>query len=80
MGGHNGLKDIDAMLGNNEYASLRFGIGSSFSKGKQVDFVLGKWSAEEHQELGPLMDKSVEAIKTFCTLGLEQAMNAFNRK
>lgn len=79
-GGHNGLRDIDAMLGNNAYARLRFGIGSDFSRGKQVDFVLGKWSAEEQQELGSLMDKSVEAIKTFCTLGLEQAMNAFNRK
>ena len=79
-GGHNGLRDIDEVLGDNNYARLRFGIGSNFSKGKQVDFVLGQWSAEEQQELGPLLDKSVEAIKSFCAVGLQQTMNQFNRK
>ena len=79
-GGHNGLKDIDATLGSNDYARLRFGIGSNFSKGRQVDFVLGQWSAEEQQELGPLLDTCAEAIRSFCTVGLQQSMNAFNRK
>ena len=50
-GGHNGLKDIDKMLGQNNYARLRFGIGNQYSKGKQVDFVLGEWSIEEEQSL-----------------------------
>lgn len=79
-GGHNGLRDIDQVLGNNQYARLRFGIGSDFSKGKQVDFVLGKWTAEEKQELDALIDKSVDAIHGFCTIGLQHTMNQFNRK
>jgi PTH1 family peptidyl-tRNA hydrolase len=77
-GGHNGLKDINAALGNSSYARLRFGIGSSFPKGAQVNFVLGKWNPEETQKLPELIQKSVEAIHCFVTEGLEKAMNKFN--
>lgn len=77
-GGHNGLKDIDKMLGQNNYARLRFGIGSDYRKGKQVDFVLGEWSTEEQQAMGPLMEKSCKAIIAFATIGAGRAMSEFN--
>ncbi len=75
-GGHNGLKSIQEMLATDAYPRLRIGIGSSFSKGKQVNFVLGKWTEDEKAELSRIMEKAEEVIKTFITLGLERAMNA----
>jgi PTH1 family peptidyl-tRNA hydrolase len=57
-GGHNGLKDIAQTLGGTNYTRLRIGIGSEFSKGQQVDFVLGKWSSEERAELPALLKES----------------------
>ena len=75
-GGHNGLKSIQEILGTDEYPRLRVGIGSSFSKGKQVNFVLGKWTEDEKAELSRIHEKSEEVIKTFVTMGLERAMSA----
>lgn len=69
-GGHNGLKNIDATLGNNNYARLRIGIGSNFSKGRQVDFVLGKWSDQEADQLRDILPKSCEMALEFCTTGI----------
>lgn len=79
-GGHNGLQNINDVLGTNEYARLRFGIGDNFHKGYQVNYVLGQWSKEEEKELPLLIDHSVEAIKSFGTIGLERTMNFFNKK
>jgi PTH1 family peptidyl-tRNA hydrolase len=76
-GGHNGIKDINQMIGS-KYARLRFGIGDEFSKGKQINFVLGKWSDEENEQLAEVIEKSTEAIKSFGTIGLAQTMNSFN--
>ena len=78
-GGHNGLKDIDATLGNNNYPRLRFGIGSAFPKGSQVNYVLGKWTVEEMKELHTKIDLSCEAINSFMFEGLERAMNKYNK-
>lgn len=78
-GGHNGLKDIDATLGNGNYARLRFGIGSAFPKGAQVNYVLGKWTAEEGKQLPELIAKSCDAINSFMFEGLERAMTKFNK-
>jgi len=78
-GGHNGLKDIDEKLGQNNYARLRFGIGSQYSKGKQVDFVLGEWTIEEEQAIGPLKEKAAKAILAFGTIGAGRAMSDFNK-
>lgn len=75
-GGHNGLKNIQEMLATDEYPRLRIGIGNSFSKGKQVNFVLGKWTEDEKAELPRILEKAEEVIKTFVTLGLARAMNA----
>lgn len=79
-GGHNGLKHIQEVLQHQNYPRLRFGIGNQFSKGKQVDYVLGEWNEEEQKGLEPLIEKSVGAIETFCLAGIEIAMNALNRK
>jgi len=64
-GGHNGLKDIQAKLGSTNYKRLRFGIGDEFSKGKQIDFVLGRYTDEEWEVVHPAILRSMEAIKAF---------------
>ena len=79
-GGHNGLKDIDKMLGRSNYARLRMGIGGGFSKGHQVDYVLGKWKPNEAKELPELFDIAKEAVVGFGTIGLSRTMNVVNRK
>ncbi|PVX52250.1 peptidyl-tRNA hydrolase [Balneicella halophila] len=77
--GHNGLKDINAVLGNQNYARLRFGIGDSFSRGHQVDYVLGKWEKQEQEHLPLLIDKCIEVIRSFGTIGASRTMNTFNK-
>lgn len=77
-GGHNGLRDINQVLGNSKYARLRFGIGDDFPPGRQVDYVLGQWSSEEQDALPPLLDQAAEAVKLFATLGLARTMNVVN--
>lgn len=79
-GGHNGLKSIQETLATTEYARLRFGVGNEFSKGRQVGYVLGKWSAEEEKELEPRIKLAVEMIKGFATIGLQRTMSAYNNK
>lgn len=79
-GGHNGLKDIDQMLGGNKYARLRFGIGNDFHKGQQINYVMGAWDEEENQKLPELLKESGEIIKSFGAIGLSHTMNKFNRK
>ena len=76
--GHNGLKSIHESLGTIEYPRLRFGIGNDFPKGRQSDFVLGKWRKEEEPLVKLKIDKSVEAIEAFATQGLTAAMNLVN--
>jgi peptidyl-tRNA hydrolase, PTH1 family len=79
-GGHNGLKSINEVLGSADYARLRFGIGSDFHKGKQADYVLGKWSNEENLALTPRIDQAIEIIKSFSTIGIGLTMTNFNNK
>lgn len=77
-GGHNGFRDIEAVLQTQEYPRLRFGIGSNFSKGKQVDYVLGNFTKDEFAELPLHIDRACEAIFSFCTAGIAQTMTQFN--
>ncbi|MGB0165411.1 MAG: aminoacyl-tRNA hydrolase [Luteibaculum sp.] len=77
-GGHNGLKDIQRVLGTPKYARLRFGVGADFQKGQQVDYVLGEWNAEEEKILSELIEKSSEAGFSFTFHGLANTMNKFN--
>ena len=79
-GGHNGLKDIQAILATSSYPRLRFGIGSEFYKGNQVDFVLGKWSSDESEAIPELIKDAADTIYGFGFLGLSRAMNQFNKK
>ncbi|MCB0515242.1 MAG: aminoacyl-tRNA hydrolase [Bacteroidetes bacterium] len=78
-GGHNGLKNIEEVLQTQQYPRLRFGIGNQFSTGKQVDFVLGKWSAEELQQLQEPIARAAEAIQSFVLQGIEPSMNLYNK-
>ncbi|QKG57412.1 aminoacyl-tRNA hydrolase [Hymenobacter sp. BRD128] len=79
-GGHNGLKDIQATLGTDVYARLRFGVDANFPKGRQVDYVLNPFSADEQIELPLRIEKASEAVLAFGALGLERAMNVVNIK
>lgn len=79
-GGHNGLKNINQVLGRNDYARIRFGVGSDFQKGKQVDYVLGEWSDEEKEQLSERIDLAKDMIFAFGTIGLNRAMSEFNNK
>ena len=76
--GHNGLKDIQLTLGTDAYPKLRFGIGSNFQKGQQIDFVLGKWAADEKKTINLKIEKSVEVIESFAAIGLSRTMTMAN--
>ncbi|GJM61115.1 MULTISPECIES: aminoacyl-tRNA hydrolase [Persicobacter] len=76
--GHNGLKNIEELTGGQNYARLKFGIGDEFSKGKQVDYVLGKFSEGEFAELPIVMDRAIEMIHGFCSIGIGRTMNQYN--
>jgi PTH1 family peptidyl-tRNA hydrolase len=76
--GHNGLKNIEQILGGQDYTRLRFGIGNDFAKGQQVDFVLSNFSKEEINNLPSLMDKAADVVYSFATAGVERTMNFFN--
>jgi peptidyl-tRNA hydrolase, PTH1 family len=76
--GHNGLKDIQAILGTDAYAKLRFGIGSNYPKGLQADFVLGKWLKNEEPTVKLKIEKSVEIIENFILSGVDNTMTKYN--
>jgi PTH1 family peptidyl-tRNA hydrolase len=79
-GGHNGLKDIIASLGHNKFNRLRFGIGSNFARGRQVDFVLGKIEGDDMAIVDPKLDMCCDIIKSFATIGMDRTMNMYNGK
>ncbi len=79
-GGHNGLFDISQTLGNQEYSRLRFGIGSDYSQGSQVKYVLSNWSEDEEKELPDKIKTAIEIIQSFGFRGIDQTMNSFNKK
>ena len=78
--GHNGLKSITEVLGNQDYARLRVGIGDNFRQGQQVDYVLGEWDKQEKPELPAIIDTSIEIIKSFGTIGIDQTMTFYNKR
>jgi PTH1 family peptidyl-tRNA hydrolase len=79
-GGHNGLKDIQEKLNTTNYNRFRFGISDAFSKGRQVDYVLGEWTAEEAEQMKERIELSLNLIKSFVLEGVNNAMNKFNGK
>ena len=78
--GHNGLKNIHEILGHNQFARLRFGIGDNYPRGKQIEHVLGRWDNDEASELPERMDKAAEIIKSFGTIGTARTMSQYNNK
>ena len=78
-GGHNGLISIIGHLESTEFTRIRFGIGNDFAKGYQVDYVLGRWTAEETKTLIPRVKEAVEMIKSFVLIGPDRTMNVFNK-
>jgi peptidyl-tRNA hydrolase, PTH1 family len=76
--GHNGLRDIQNVLGTNAYPKLRFGIGNNFPKGMQVEFVLSRWFPEEIPLVRLKIEKCIEVIGNFATIGIDKTMNAIN--
>ena len=79
-GGHNGLKSINEVLNTQQYPRFRFGISDTFGKGRQVDYVLGKWSDKENEILPERLEKAVQLVKSFGTAGVANTMSEFNGK
>ncbi|WP_299115063.1 aminoacyl-tRNA hydrolase [uncultured Winogradskyella sp.] len=79
-GGHNGLKDIQDKLQTTKYNRFRFGISDRFSKGRQVDYVLGEWNEDENSKLDERLKTATELIKSFALAGINNTMNQFNGK
>tara|TARA_R100000935_G_scaffold13736_5_gene27607 strand:+ start:33802 stop:34482 length:681 start_codon:yes stop_codon:yes gene_type:complete len=77
-GGHNGLKDIQNTMQTNKYPRFRFGISDAFSKGRQIDYVLGEWTEEENEKLPERLKKGTEIIESFGLAGVNNTMNTFN--
>ncbi len=77
--GHNGLKDIEAILGTDAYPKLRFGIGNDYPKGMQADFVLSKWKKEELPLVQLKIDKCTEIIESYASIGIDKTMSLYNQ-
>lgn len=79
-GGHNGLANINDILGRNDYARLRFGVGDDFHHGFQSDYVLSDWNKNETKSMPEKIDSCIEIINSFGTIGTERTMNFFNKR
>lgn len=79
-GGHNGLKDIQNVLQTTTYHRFRFGVGSDFGKGQQVDYVLGKWDDDQQKSMPERLEKSADLVRSFVFAGAKNTMNQFNGK
>ena len=79
-GGHNGLGNIEEVLGTSNYCRLRVGVGSNFARGRQIDYVLGQFNADELAIMQPKIEEAVEIVKAFVTQGPDRAMNLFNHR
>uniref|UniRef100_UPI003FF00775 aminoacyl-tRNA hydrolase n=1 Tax=Prevotella sp. TaxID=59823 RepID=UPI003FF00775 len=78
--GHNGLGNIQSVLGTERYCRLRVGIGNDFPRGMQVEWVLGRYSDEEMKALAPAIDTACEMIRSFVLAGVDITMNQYNKK
>ncbi|MBR1630661.1 MAG: aminoacyl-tRNA hydrolase [Paludibacteraceae bacterium] len=77
-GGHNGLQNIQDNLGSDRYARLRFGIGNNYHQGGQIDYVLGRFTEQEQQQMDDLLDRTTEIIRSFVLQGVQRTMNQYN--
>ena len=79
-GGHNGLTNINELIGTQDYARIRVGIGNDFGKGQQVGYVLGELSKEENEQMAEICKRVIDGVKAWATIGADRAMNAVNTK
>ncbi|MFO7656956.1 MAG: aminoacyl-tRNA hydrolase [Bacteroidales bacterium] len=79
-GGHNGLLNINQVLGHQNYARLRFGIGSEFEFGNQIDYVLGEWTSEQEKMIPERIKTAIDIIHSYVSNGRERTMNLYNNK
>ncbi len=79
-GGHNGLTNINEMIGTQDYARIRVGIGNEFGRGQQVNYVLGELSKEEMEEMAEVSKRVIDGVKAWATIGPDRAMNIVNTK
>ena len=79
-GGHNGLTNINELIGTQDYARIRLGIGNEFGRGQQVGYVLGELSKEEQEQMPDICKRTIEGIKAWATIGADRAMNIVNTK
>ncbi len=78
--GHNGLKNIAAMLGTDAYPRLRFGVGNDFPRGGQIEYVLGQFTLDQRQAMPTRIDTAIEAIREVILAGIDRAMCTYNNK
>ena len=79
-GGHNGLTNINELIGTQDYARIRLGIGNDFGRGQQVGYVLGELSKEEKEQMPYICKRAIDGIKAWATIGADRAMNVVNTK
>ena len=79
-GGHNGLTNINELIGTQDYARIRVGIGNDFGRGQQVGYVLGELSKEETEQMGEISKRVIDGVKAWATIGADRAMNTINTK
>ena len=79
-GGHNGLTNINELLGTQDYARIRVGIGNEFGRGQQIDYVLGALDDEEMEQMKEISKRAIEGIKAWATIGADRAMNVVNTR
>ena len=79
-GGHNGLTNINELIGTQDYARIRLGIGNDFGRGQQVGYVLGELSKEEKEQMPDICKRTIDGIKAWATIGADRAMNVVNTK
>ena len=79
-GGHNGLTNITELIGTQEYARIRVGIGNDFGRGQQVGYVLGELSADEKAEMADISKRVIDGVKAWATVGPDRAMNVINTR
>jgi PTH1 family peptidyl-tRNA hydrolase len=79
-GGHNGLTNINELIGTQDYARIRIGIGNDYGRGQQINYVLGELSPEEKEQMPEICKRAIDGIKAWATIGADRAMNVINTK
>lgn len=79
-GGHNGLKNIEAMLQTRAYARIRVGVGHEFEQGAQIDFVLGQFDDAQAKQIPEIAERIISGLKTWSFIGIDKAMTQLNTK